>query len=172
MPPVTLGDGYYSREQNRPNPCPDRSYRLAREPKIASHPFSFAGNIQAFGEHQPLRLPYLCVISLWFFFVSTFPPVSEEQPILFIFPYELLNSFTSSLFEFLTPYGSSYFLFWNKWYYFKPFTQSVLNTKRHFDFLRWKKCWVHLLTSSNSELAVSLSAIFFFFFWNLCSVPK
>lgn len=166
-----LGDGHYSRGQNRPSPCPDRSYCLVRETKIAAHPFCFAGNIQAFGEHQPLRLPFLYVIPLCFFFVSTFPTISEEESILLTFPYELLNSFPSSLFQYLTPYVSSYFLFWNKWYYLKPFRQSVLNTKLYFDFLWWKKCWVHLLISSNSELAVSLSADIFSF-WNLCSVPK
>ena len=46
----------------------------------------------------------------------------------------------------------------------KSFKQSVLNTKLYFDFVWWKKCWVHLLISSDSELAGflgMLSCIFF-----------
>lgn len=38
---------------------------------------------QSFGGHQPLCLPFLYIIPVCCFFVSIFPLISEEEPILF-----------------------------------------------------------------------------------------
>ena len=135
-----------------------------RGTEVVPCPSSSTGKSGSLGKHQPFHLPFPRVISLCLFCKSFYLSSKlRGRANIISFPmsswiHSLLSSSKMSLFMVLNIFYSE-----KTDIYLRPFKQSVLNTELYFDFLWWKKCWVHLLVSSNSDLAVSLNVILYFF---------